>query len=47
MGHYASYCSNGDSKKDKKGKAMTATWSENDESSDEKSLSDGLQVKKS
>ena len=40
MGHYASDCPNGDSKKDKKGQAMAATWSEDDESSDEKSLSD-------
>ncbi|KAK0586485.1 hypothetical protein LWI29_007843 [Acer saccharum] len=36
LGHYTSDCPSGDSKKDKKGKAMAATWSEDDDSSDEK-----------
>ncbi|KAK0588538.1 hypothetical protein LWI29_002284 [Acer saccharum] len=40
LGHYASDCPSGDSKKDKKGKAMAATWSEDDASSDEESSSD-------
>ncbi|KAK0570375.1 hypothetical protein LWI29_000206 [Acer saccharum] len=40
LGHYASDCPSGDSKKDKKGKAMAATWSEDDVSSDEESSSD-------
>ncbi|KAK0603528.1 hypothetical protein LWI29_005926 [Acer saccharum] len=40
LGHYASDCPSGDSKRDKKGKAMAATWSEDDTSSDEESSSD-------
>ncbi|KAK1578394.1 hypothetical protein Q3G72_029931 [Acer saccharum] len=40
LGHYALDCPNGDSKKDKKGKAMTATWNEDDYSSDEESSND-------
>ncbi|KAK0594620.1 hypothetical protein LWI29_027959 [Acer saccharum] len=40
LGHYASDCPSGDSKRDKKGKAMAATWSEDDASSDEESSSD-------
>ena len=40
MGHYASDCPNGDSKKDKKGKAMATIYSEDDDSSDEESSSD-------
>ncbi|KAK0604511.1 hypothetical protein LWI29_016360 [Acer saccharum] len=40
LGHYASDCPSGDSKRDNKGKAMAATWSEDDASSDEESSSD-------
>ncbi|KAK0587081.1 hypothetical protein LWI29_016995 [Acer saccharum] len=40
FGHYASDCPSGDSKRDKKGKAMAVTWSEDDASSDEESSSD-------
>ncbi|KAK0601123.1 hypothetical protein LWI29_021421 [Acer saccharum] len=40
LGHYVSDCPSGDSKKDKKGKAMAVTWSEDDDSSDEESSSD-------
>ncbi|KAK0607415.1 hypothetical protein LWI29_014626 [Acer saccharum] len=40
FGHYASDCPNGDSKRDKKGKAMAAIWSEDDASSDKESSSD-------
>ncbi|KAK1564839.1 hypothetical protein Q3G72_012679 [Acer saccharum] len=40
FGHYASDCPSGDSKKDNKGKAMAATWSEDDDSSDKESSSD-------
>ncbi|KAK1582204.1 hypothetical protein Q3G72_012788 [Acer saccharum] len=40
LGHYASDCPSGDSKKDNKGKAMATTWSEDDDSSDEESSSD-------
>ncbi|KAK0603667.1 hypothetical protein LWI29_007325 [Acer saccharum] len=38
LGHYALDCPSGNSKKDKKGKTITATWSEDDDSSDENSL---------
>ncbi|KAK0606214.1 hypothetical protein LWI29_035265 [Acer saccharum] len=40
LGHYASDCPSGDSKRDKKGKAMAATWSEDDASSNEENSSD-------
>ena len=40
FGHFASECPSGDSRKDKKGKAMAATWSEDDVSSDDESSSD-------
>ncbi|KAK0571758.1 hypothetical protein LWI29_021059 [Acer saccharum] len=40
FGHYASDCPSGDYKRDKKGKAMAATWSEDDASSDEESSND-------
>ena len=37
--HYALDCPSGDSKKDKKGKTMAATWSEDDDSSEEELVS--------
>ncbi|KAI9186525.1 hypothetical protein LWI28_018153 [Acer negundo] len=40
LGHYALDCLIGDTKKDKKGKAMAATWSEDDDSSDRESSND-------